>query len=399
MNLEEMHIIHVLFLILCFNFCCEASKSILEHNDTALELLNNCKCTLKEYCYKGRLNVRGVGIITLRSKITNESELIEPAEIQCSKPSYICCKEPNTDFGNRVDNTLQLHIGDGKASSLTSQKDTFKVGKKPLKCGFPKPAVNIRISTGPDEISTALDGEFPWIASIYRKHQLDGSYQFRCGGSLINEIVVLTAAHCVYSSRKRPFELKVIANAKKELGEIGSNPSEEREVKKIVVHPKYYAGGAHNDIALIFLERSYNDSKDLNSICLPSSNSSYDNTRCLAAGWGDGNKKNNDGVKLLSKVELPLVDQKTCQEQLRKTRLGQEFELHESAICAGGQKDRDTCKGDGGGPLICPNEGGYFIQMGIVSWGVDCAKEGHPGVYTKVEKFVDWIHDNIRANS
>lgn len=102
------------------------------------------------------------------------------------------------------------------------------------------------------------------------------------------------------------------------------------------------------------------------------------------------------GENILSKVELALVDQEICQRLLRKTKLGEEFVLHSSSICAGGEKDKDTCKGDGGGPLICPNPEGFFIQIGIVSWGVDCSKQNQPGVYTNVEKFSDWIQSSIR---
>ncbi|XP_044761178.1 phenoloxidase-activating factor 2-like [Coccinella septempunctata] len=389
-----MQYLYALFIILCCIFTVRCT-SIIEKNDTALELLNNCKCVLKDYCYEGYVNIRGVGIITLRNELTNQSATEESEKIQCSNPTFICCKEWIDEFGNRAVSTHSSYQKEGKTGHLTSDKETFKVEKTKQKCGRPKPIINMRIYGSQDEISSAMDGEFPWMASIHRKNQLDGVFQFRCGGSLISDSVVLTAAHCVYSSRKTPSELRIIANAKKQIGKVGVDISEERDVKKVFVHPEYYSGGAHNDIALIFLEKSYNDSKDLNSICLPNRNSTYDKTRCIAAGWGVGNKRESNGENILSKVQLPIIDHESCQIQLRKTKLGEDFVLHESSICAGGEKGKDTCQGDGGGPLICPNEEGFFLQLGIVSWGVDCSKENQPGVYTNVEKFVDWIQNSI----
>jgi len=65
----------------------------------------------------------------------------------------------------------------------------------------------------------------------------------------------------------------------------------------------------------------------------------------------------------LRKVELPIVDREDCQTRLRSTKLGQYFQLHGSFICAGGEASRDTCRGDGGGPLICQAATGQFFQV------------------------------------
>merc|ERR1711981_712309 len=64
-----------------------------------------------------------------------------------------------------------------------------------------------------------------------------------------------------------------------------------------------------------------------------------------------------------------------------------------SMICAGGS-DKDACQGDSGGPLVCPDDQGKLYISGIVSWGIGCATEGIPGVYTNVQKYVDWIEEH-----
>ena len=69
---------------------------------------------------------------------------------------------------------------------------------------------------------------------------------------------------------------------------------------------------------------------------------------------------------VLKEVVVPLVPHEQCQQTLRKkTRLGQFFELDKSFLCAGGTKDVDTCRGDGGSPLVCKQASGPWFQSGI----------------------------------
>lgn len=57
------------------------------------------------------------------------------------------------------------------------------------------------------------------------------------------------------------------------------------------------------------------------------------------------------------------MDRTDCQNRLRTTRLGTYFQLHSSFVCAGGEANRDTCRGDGGGPLVCPTATGQYFQV------------------------------------
>lgn len=90
-----------------------------------------------------------------------------------------------------------------------------------------------------------------------------------------------------------------------------------------------------------------------------------------------------------------------CQSALRNTRLGTFYNLHKSFICAGGEPNKDTCKGDGGSPLVCPiPEHHYrFYLIGIVSWGIGCGENGTPGVYVKVSEFINWINSQLIAKN
>ncbi|GFS70836.1 phenoloxidase-activating enzyme [Nephila pilipes] len=93
----------------------------------------------------------------------------------------------------------------------------------------------------------------------------------------------------------------------------------------------------------------------------------------------------------MKEVALQVVDNYKCEEMLRKTRLGRFFQLHEGFMCAGGEFGVDSCKGDGGGPLVCYRKDKSYALAGIVSWGIDCGQPGVPGVYIKTQKYLDWI--------
>ena len=82
-----------------------------------------------------------------------------------------------------------------------------------------------------------------------------------------------------------------------------------------------------------------------------------------------------------------------CQELLRATKLGTNFVLDESFNCAGGKANEDTCKGDGGSPLVCPlrEDPDHYVQVGIVAWGLECGLPGVPGVYASVPRALCFI--------
>merc|ERR1711881_630152 len=69
------------------------------------------------------------------------------------------------------------------------------------------------------------------------------------------------------------------------------------------------------------------------------------------------------------------------------------FKLDQSFLCAGGEAGKDACRGDGGGPLVCPqrDDPSHYVQTGIVAWGIGCGEEYVPGVYTDLGEQVCWV--------
>jgi len=164
-----------------------------------------------------------------------------------------------------------------------------------------------------------------------------------------------------------------------------------------IIHEQYYYGGLLNDVALLFLSEPAKIAYNVNTICLAPPNHNFDLQRCFVSGWGRElfGKKENYQV-IMKRVELPIVPRFQCLAELRKTKLGPRFNLHSSFICAGGEAGKDSCKGDGGSPLVCPvpNTLDRFYQVGIVAWGIGCGSST-PGVYVNVPIFRSWIDEKL----
>lgn len=266
-------------------------------------------------------------------------------------------------------------------------------------CGFRNPeGIGFRITGNTDYESQY--GEFPWMVAILKEESNNDQVLnvYQCGGAIIAFDVVLTAAHCV--DGKAPSQLKIRGGewdtqTKDELW-----PHQDRQVQRVIMHEEYYKGGLFNDIALLFLSEPFTPAENINTVCLPPPNFNFDNSRCYASGWGkDQFGKQGKYSVILKRIDLPVMPRQQCQTNLRTTRLGKFFELHSSFLCAGGEQGKDTCKGDGGSPLVCPvpNTPNRFYQAGIVAWGIGCGETGIPGVYANVAHLRNWVDQQMQG--
>lgn len=261
-------------------------------------------------------------------------------------------------------------------------------------CGVRK----IRGATGmADTSGDALYGEFPWMALIMKK--ITSGAKFRkvpkCGGALVHPRAALTAAHCVqdetitYMIRVGEFNLS---------GKGEVLPHQDRVVDKLIFHPKADIRRSLNNIAIMIFEPIL-ITRYVDIVCLPPQGTTFTQSNCYVSGWGSHLFKNSsDNNRIIRKIDLPIVDRRNCQNDLRETRLGIFFQLHESLICAGGILGKDTCQGDGGSPLVCPIQTpdglNRYVLAGLVAWGIDCGT-ATPATYVNVALFRDWIDQTL----
>uniref|UniRef100_A0A8B9BZQ4 Vitamin K-dependent protein C n=1 Tax=Anser brachyrhynchus TaxID=132585 RepID=A0A8B9BZQ4_9AVES len=183
-----------------------------------------------------------------------------------------------------------------------------------------------------------------------------------CGGTILNEYFILTAAHCVTDSK----ELQVI---------VGNTVT--HRVEKIIPNAEFDSKSFDSDIALIKLSEPITFSEDVIPACLPEEDFANDvlmnQTFGIISGFGN-------------------IFERTQPLALKHL-------VTRNMFCAGYNKDgQDACQGDGGGPHVTEYNGTYFVT-GIISWGEGCGKEGKYGIYTKLSRFLPWVRSVLTQNS
>ncbi|KAF0294918.1 Venom serine protease Bi-VSP [Amphibalanus amphitrite] len=212
-------------------------------------------------------------------------------------------------------------------------------------------------------------GRWPWLVlSVTGRTPVLGGWF--CGGALITDQHVLTAAHCIHPEEAGTVGA-VIGDTRPADGGRGATPA--AEISRVVRHPRFI--GAQNDVAVVRLSTPVELTGAVWPVCLPPRQSPVTGGPLWAAGWG-ATQRDGHPASEMTDTPLQLTDLNRCEETYRRTPL---FDarfpggFQGTKLCAsrvgGAPRDSAACPADSGGPLMEPTEGDRYQVVGV--WSIE----------------------------
>ncbi|XP_052889278.1 CLIP domain-containing serine protease B4 [Anopheles moucheti] len=374
----------VLWLVACLNL-------------TVAQYLSSCQspdgeqgtCVLVRECPFAR------ALLTKQKHSNNDIRYLEA--IRCGTletKALVCCNAPNiTKTDKPVEAETIAELVENRFSTPEEKK-----GLLPTVCG-------VDTYRGPVRGELAYLFHFPWNVLIQHRTK-DGENRFHCGGSLISERYVITAARCIMGIKKTWTIVSVRVGdwdlqTDPDCTTIADNnectvPVQDIAIEKITVPSNYTGTGSpavKQDLALLRLARKVAFDESVAPICLPFKAASWTNYNpesdyFYESGWGKTPDATGGSDSKWNYASVG-VSRAVCRTQYPHASIDEEN------ICAKPVRDQHTCRRDTGGPLMHFHTDNAWYLMGVASIQKECAITGEPAVYTNVAAFTDWIVDNL----
>merc|ERR1712013_345328 len=226
--------------------------------------------------------------------------------------------------------------------------------------------------------------EYPWQVGIAFPWSDDPF----CGGSILSDRTIVTAAHC--TEQYEASSMVVIVGDH----DVTEDDGEERvEVCSKLEHPDYDSIPSDNDIAILTLCKPLTFKPAVRPVCLPNvTGPYYDSVLATVSGWG-ALASGGSSPDSLREVNVTTMGNAECQVFYE----GNE-DITDNMLCAA-SGGKDACQGDSGGPLITMESASFYSLIGVVSWGYGCAHPSFPGVYSRVTENIAFINNNMQGST
>eukprot|EP00092_Neocalanus_flemingeri_P020759 GFUD01022494.1.p1 GENE.GFUD01022494.1~~GFUD01022494.1.p1 ORF type:complete len:390 (-),score=71.07 GFUD01022494.1:203-1333(-) len=323
-----------------------------------------------------------------KSQFFTSSNSFSSADSFIKNPCFPFCPANSEPSASPLSPPVAPNIPNPVPKTPTSTKSE-QSPTSDCKCGLTAFGTKLGFIVGGTE--TELN-KYPWQVGLV----IEGQKNVFCGGSLVSNRWILTAAHCT------PKKQVTVENLQAVMGEHDTKSTTETEavrkgISMIVIHPQYNEGTKwNNDFSLLKMESTIDFAKysHIRPICLPVDNTNdYHDLTATVAGWGTTESGGSTSNKL-REVDVMVLSNNDCRDNYKY----KESKVTDVMLCAnteGGGKD--SCQGDSGGPLISSGYGDGFTPgenfelIGVVSWGNGCADADFPGVYARVSTQLEWI--------
>ncbi|CAL4069405.1 unnamed protein product, partial [Meganyctiphanes norvegica] len=252
-------------------------------------------------------------------------------------------------------------------------------GSGGVDCTCGKPNWTTRI-VGGSPVDPKL--KYPWMVGIYSYSWSD---QYYCGGTIVNNLFILSAAHCFYSGGPQ-----IPSDILMSIGDHNQDSTSDDidgitikvSVERVHIHPYYDDATINHDFSLVQLSEPLIFGDLIRPVCLPENDlNTYEGETGTIIGWGT-TASGGYAPDVLREAQVTILDQ-TCGDY-------DPADITEIMLCAS-HPGTDSCQGDSGGSIAVV-EGELYVQVGVVSWGYGCADASFPGVYSRISTVLRWIH-------